>query len=159
MDTVETEKRPWLPPRWVMRTVWSLQRGLYRLTGGRYPLTRPTPGGTMGMLRLRTVGRRTGQERAVILGYIDDGGSYVTLAMNGWGDPPPAWWLNLRAQPDVEVDTVDGPRRVRGREAVGHERARLWDELATYQGWGGENLDRLAASRPRETPVVVLDPR
>ncbi len=160
MDTSSTtgqDSRPWIPPRWFVRAVWAFQRRMYRLTGGRYPLARPRTGGSMGMLRLRTVGRRTGQERAVILGYYEDGPRYVTLAMNGWGDPPPAWWLNLQATADVEVDTVEGLRRVRGREATGDERERLWAGFADYRGWG--EIDRFAAHRARETPVVVLEPR
>jgi len=149
---------PWVPPRWFVCSAWAVHRGLYRATGGRHPLRRPTPGGAFGMLRLRTVGRRTGQERAVILGYVEDSSSYVTLAMNGWGDPLPAWWLNLAANPEAEVDTVDGPRRVRGRAAAADERERLWAALSRYRGWG-DDIDRLAALRSRETPVVVLEPR
>lgn len=110
------------------------------------------------MLRLRTVGRRSGEERAVIVGYFEDGANYVTLAMNGWADPPPAWWLNLSANPDAAVDTVDGPRLVRGREAAGAERERLWAAFADYSGWG-DDIARFAALRSRETPVVVLEPR
>jgi deazaflavin-dependent oxidoreductase (nitroreductase family) len=110
------------------------------------------------MLRLRTTGRRSGAERAVILGYFEDGTRYITLAMNGWGDPPPAWWLNLQAHPDAEVDTVDGPRPVRGRAASGAERERLWAAFADYSGWGND-IDRYAALRSHQTPVVVLEPR
>ncbi|MBL0888677.1 nitroreductase/quinone reductase family protein [Myceligenerans indicum] len=150
--------RPRLPPRWIIRTAWSAQRLLYRLTGGRYPLTRPK-GGSFGMLRLRTTGRRSGRERAVILGYVVDDGRYVTLAMNGWDDSPPAWWLNLSARPDAAVDTVDGPVGVRGRAATGAERDRLWPALVAARGWGGEDLDRFVAARSRTTPVVVLEPR
>lgn len=150
------DRRPWLPPRWFIRSAWSLQRGAYRLTGGRYPLRAPTPGRS-GLLRLRTVGRRSGQERAVIVAYVEDDGRYVTLAMNGWGDPPPAWWLNLRAHPDADVDTVDGSRPVRGSAARGEERERLWALVGGHQGWG--EIDRFAAHRARETPVVVLEPR
>ncbi|MFC7406793.1 nitroreductase/quinone reductase family protein [Georgenia alba] len=159
-DVARTEdKPPWVPPLWFKRAAWAFQRRMYRLTGGRYPLSRPSAERrTSGLLRLRTVGRRTGQERAVILAYWEDGRNFVTLAMNGWEDPPPAWWLNLLAHPDVEVDTVDGPRRVHGREAVGPERERLWAELAAYRGWG-KGLDRYAALRSRPTPVVVLEPR
>ena len=150
-------RRPRVPPRWFVRSAWAFQRAGYRLTGGRWPLRRPTPGGKFGMLRLRTTGRRSGQERAVILGYVEDGDRYVTLAMNGWGDPPPAWWLNLRALPDAEVDTADGPRVVRAAEATGAERERLWALVGRHQGWG--EIDRFAAHRARETPVVVLEPR
>src|SRR5918996_2039886 len=153
-----TRNKPWLPPRWFIRTAWRFHRVLYRVSDGRRPLRRPVLGGAFGMLRLRTTGRRTGKERAVIVGYFEDGPRYVTLAMNGWGDPPPAWWLNLRAHPDAEVDTVDGPRGVRGRTAEGDERERLWAAFADYRGWG-DDISRFAALRSRETPVVVLDPR
>jgi len=78
------------------------------------------------MLRLRTVGRRTGQERIAILGYIEDVPNLVTKAMNGWADPEPAWWLNLLAHPDARVDLADGSRLVRGRAATEDERIRLW---------------------------------
>jgi deazaflavin-dependent oxidoreductase (nitroreductase family) len=69
-------------------------------------------------VRLRTVGRHTGEERIAILGYIEDGPNLVTKAMNGWADPEPAWFLNLLAHPDVSVDLVDGTRPVRGRAAT-----------------------------------------
>lgn len=150
--------RPWLPPRWFVRSAWRFHRWLYRVSGGKRPLARPVRGGSFGMLRLRTVGRRTGEERAVILGYFQDGPNLVTLAMNGWGDPPPAWWLNLSAHPDAAVDTVDGYRLVRGRAAAGAERERLWRAFADYRGWG-DDIARFAALRSRETPVVVLEPR
>jgi F420H(2)-dependent quinone reductase len=121
-------------------------------------LTRPNEGGQFGMLLLRTVGRRTGQERAVILGYVEDGDNLVTLAMNGWGTAEPAWWLNLQANPNAVVDTVDGTRPVRARATVGEERARLWARCGDHAGWGGSDIDSLAARRQRETAVVVLEP-
>jgi len=107
------------------------------------------------MLRLRTVGRRTGDERIAILGYIEDGPNLVTKAMNGWADPEPAWWLNLLAEPDATVDLVDGSRPVRGRAAHGDERLRLWAKWAVYN----KHLDAYAASRSRPTQVVILEPR
>ena len=47
------------------------------------------------MMRLRTLGRRSGQSRVAIIGYYPDGQNLVGLAMNGWAEPDPAWWLNL----------------------------------------------------------------
>jgi deazaflavin-dependent oxidoreductase (nitroreductase family) len=79
-------------------------------------LWRPKPGG-WGTLRLTTIGRRTGRARAVIVGYFEDGPNLVTMAMNGWGDAEPAWWLNLQAHPDVTADLVDDARQVTGRAA------------------------------------------
>jgi deazaflavin-dependent oxidoreductase (nitroreductase family) len=109
------------------------------------------------MLRLHAIGRRSGQERVVILGYYEDGPNLVTLAMNGWGDPPPAWWLNLSANPDARVDLVDGARAVRARAAEGDERDRLWTAIRSYDGYG--DIDALSARRSTDTSVVVLEPR
>ena len=49
------------------------------------------------------------------LAYYEDGQDLVTMAMNGWGDPEPAWWLNLQAHPETSVELKDGRRAVRGR--------------------------------------------
>jgi deazaflavin-dependent oxidoreductase (nitroreductase family) len=126
---------------------------LYRITGGRFGLRRSTAD-QWGMLRLRTVGRRTGAERLAILGYFEDGSDLVTMAMNGWGEPEPAWWLNLQAHPEATVELVDGSRAVRARAAVGEERGRLWARWEHYD----KHLDQYAARRSGETAVVILEP-
>ena len=120
----EFKKRAWLPPRWFVRLAWSTHRGVYRFSGGRVGLRR-AKANRWGMMRLTTTGRRTGQERSVILTYFDDGPNLVTLAMNGWADGEPAWWLNLQAHPEASVDLVGGRRTVRGRSAEGKDRSRL----------------------------------
>ena len=147
-------KAPRLPPRWVVRTVWVGHRAMYRLTGGRKGLWKPKPG-KWGTLRLKTVGRRSGRERVAILGYFEDGPNFVTMAMNGWADGEPAWWLNLQAQPDASVELKDGTHAVRGRAAEGEERARLWATFNEY----GDDVDSYAVRRSTETAVVVLEPR
>jgi deazaflavin-dependent oxidoreductase (nitroreductase family) len=127
---------------------------MYRLSRGRFGLWRPKPG-RWGALRLHTTGRRSGRARTAILGYFEDGPNYVTLAMNGWAAPEPAWWLNLQAHPDATVDMSDGSRRaVRGRAAVGEERDRLWSRWREH----GDGLDGYATRRPSQTAVVVLEP-
>ena len=83
------------------------------------------------MMRLRTVGRRSGQERTAILGYFEDGADLVTMAMNGWADAEPAWWLNLQAHPDTTVDLPGGPRAVHAHAANEDERPRLWARWAS----------------------------
>ena len=146
-----------LPPRWVIRSAWVGHRAIHRVTGGRRGLAPPAEDGHFGYLRLRTIGRKTGRERLAILGYIEDGPNIVTLAMNGWAAPEPAWWLNLLDRPDAVVDLKDGPRLVHARVAEGEERDRLWDELARGSGYG--SLDGFATRRPNGTAVVVLEPR
>jgi hypothetical protein len=86
------------------------------------------------------------------VGYFEDGPNLVAVAMNGWGVGDPAWWLNVQADPDVEVVLADGHRLVTGRAATGEERDRLrarWEEVDKY-------LDASAALRSTETAVVVL---
>jgi F420H(2)-dependent quinone reductase len=152
--TAEPQRGARLPPRWFIRAFWLVHRGIYSVTGGRFGLRSPTAD-RWGMMRLRTVGRRTGEQRTVILGYFQDGPNLVTMAMNGWADPDPAWWLNLKAQPDASVDEAGGSRPVHARAADKDERPRLWAKWADYD----ENLDAYAALRSRETQVVILEPR
>jgi F420H(2)-dependent quinone reductase len=146
---------PRLPPPWFIRTAWRVHRALYRMRGERSLWTTASKRG-WGALHLTTVGRTSGQERSVIIGYLEDGPDLFTLAMNGWQEGHPSWWLNLQAHPDAVV-RVPGqpPRRVRAREASGQERERLW------QRWRDVDvgLDSLAARRTTPTPVVVLKPR
>ncbi len=109
------------------------------------------------MLRLTSVGRRTGKARVAILGFIEDGPNLVTPAMNGWADAEPAWWLNLQSSPNATVELPDGRRReVVARVADGEEHARLWQALV---GLGSSAYpDANAALRSRETAIVVLEP-
>jgi deazaflavin-dependent oxidoreductase (nitroreductase family) len=149
-------RRAPLPPRWVIRAFWTMHRALFTVTRGRLGLRRQSST-QWGMLRLTTTGRRSGKARHAMLGYFEDGPNLVTMAMNGWGEPEPAWWLNLQERPDTVVELADGPRAVRGRAATAEERPRLWARWAEYDG--EQNLESWAARRPRETAVVILEPR
>jgi F420H(2)-dependent quinone reductase len=149
-------ERASLPPRWFIRIFWTIHRAMLRLTGGRLGLRRATAK-QWGMMRLTTIGRRSGQKRRAVLGYFEDGPNLVTMAMNGWGDPEPAWWLNLQANPDTTVEVPGGSRPVRGRAATPEERPRLWSRWAEYDG--EEKLASWASRRSRETAVVILEPR
>ena len=144
-----------VPPRWFVRSAWAVHRAIYRVSSGRWGLTRPRAG-KYGMMRLHTIGRRSGKARVAIVAYFEDGPNLVTMAMNGWGEPPPAWWLNLKSNPEAAVDLPDGHRLVRAGEATGAERDRLWARFREYSE--GSDLDALAKLRSRETPIVVLRP-
>ncbi|WP_196776955.1 nitroreductase/quinone reductase family protein [Haloechinothrix halophila] len=128
--------------------------GIYKVTAGRLGLWRPRVNG-WGTLRLTTTGRRTGQQRSVLIGYFEDGPNLVSLAMNGWGEGEPSWWLNLQAYPDATVDLVGGRRLVRAHAATADERSRLWARWREIE----TSLDDYAARRSSETAVVVLEPR
>ncbi len=92
----------------------------------------------------------------MIVGYFEDGPNLISMAMNGWGAPEPAWWLNLQAHPEAVVELAGGIRRqVLGRAAVGSEREELWQRWRDVD----KNLDGYAARRTQQTAVVVLEPR
>lgn len=144
---------PKLPPPWFIHTAWRVHRALYRLSGGHFLWTTSSRRG-WGALRLTTIGRKSGEERNVIIGYLEDGPNLVTLAMNGWDDGHPAWWLNLQARPDAVVRLArQQPRPVHARAATGEERDRLWQRWAETD----LGLDVYAQRRSTETPVVVLE--
>lgn len=150
----QVDAPPRLPPRWFVHGAWSVHRALYKLSGGRFLWTTANKRG-WGALRLTTVGRRSGQDRNVIVGYLEDGPNLVLLAMNGWDEGHPAWWLNLQAHPDAMVRLSDErPRPMRASEVVGEERDRLWKRWAAVN----PELDGFAGMRSSATPVIVLEP-
>ena len=130
---------------------WWLHPRIYRLTGGRI-------GGTvMGMpvLLLTTRGRRTGLPRTRALTYLPRGDTAIVVA-SYLGEPRhPAWWLNLEANPDAEIQIGSTIRAVRAREASGEERNALWSEIVTSM----EEYAAYETRTDRRIPVVVLEPR
>ena len=154
MDTQTTEP-PKLPPAWFKHLFWRGHRLLYRLTGGR-GLWTPNSRRGWGAMHLTTIGRKSGRPRSVIVGYIEDGSTPVVLAMNGWDEGQPAWWLNLEAHPDAVIRLKGEPeRQVRARRIRDEERDRLWRLWAEID----EGLDAYAASRSADTPVIAFEPR
>jgi deazaflavin-dependent oxidoreductase (nitroreductase family) len=151
--SVQPGRSPRLPPPWFIRSAWAIHRAVYRLTGGRLGLWRPKAG-TWGTMRLKTIGRRTGRERVAILGYYEDGPNLVTMAMNGWQDGEPGWWLNLQDHSEASVDLADGSRLVRARAAQRDERSRLWARFRDIDA----DLEAYATRRSSETAVVILEP-
>jgi F420H(2)-dependent quinone reductase len=151
-DTKTRQPKP--PPAWFMHGFWRVHRALYRLSGGRFLWTPASKRG-WGALHLTTVGRRSGEERSVIVGYLEDGPNLVTLAMNGGQEGHPAWWLNLDAHSDAVVRLAhQAPRPVRARVATGAERDRLWQRWVAVD----PDHDSYAERRSTETLVVVLEP-
>ena len=146
---------PKVPPRWFVHGAWRVHRALYRLSGGRFLWTPANKRG-WGALRMTTLGRKSGKERSVIIGYLEDGPNLIALAMNGWQDGHPLWWLNLKAHPDAVVRlTGEEERPVRAHQATGIERDRLWKLWEVVH----PELDGYAGQRPTDTPVIVLEPR
>ena len=128
-------------------------------TGGRFGL-RTARADRWGMMRLRTVGRRSGKERTAILGYFEDGPDLVTMAMNGWADPEPAWWLNLQAQPEPpsicpvgRAPSTDVQRTRTSGHACGPGGPRT-TRISTHSPLGGPERPRSSSCRP--DPIEVF---
>jgi len=123
---------------------------LYRASGGRI-------GGrlkTAPVLLLTTTGRRSGKERTTPLLYLEEDGQYVIVASVGGAPRHPAWFLNLRDEPNAKIRIGSRKLAVTARTATAEERARLWP-LATrmYAGY-----DAYQAKTSREIPLVILTP-
>jgi deazaflavin-dependent oxidoreductase (nitroreductase family) len=124
---------------------------IYRLTGG---LVGHRFLGSPPVLLLDQVGAKSGTKQTTPLFYIDDPPNVVIVASKGGYPRNPAWYHNLRAHPETQVQIGSERRRVRARVATAAERKRLWPmAVSAYSGYEGyqERTDR-------EIPLVILEP-
>ena len=130
--------------------------GFHRLV---FDLSRAQVAGKVGgmpVLKLTTVGRKSGQPRATMLtSPLVDGDDVILVASNGGDDRNPMWFSNILANPDVDVVMGGTTKAMRARIAESDERTRLWEALtakhANYAGYQRKTS--------RQIPVVVLEPR
>ena len=137
----------------MLKTMNAVHRGLLKISGGR--LGWRLSG--MPVVELTTVGRKSGQPRTVMLtSPVQDGSAIVLVASRGGDDTHPAWFLNLRAHPEVEVSLGGAPKRtMHARVATPEERARLWPLVtADHTNYAGYQR-----KTTREIPLVLLEPR
>jgi deazaflavin-dependent oxidoreductase (nitroreductase family) len=141
-----------MPSDLVLKTMNNAHRLLLKVTGGRIGYD----AGGMPVLELTTIGRKSGQPRSVMLtAPLTENGNLVIVASRGGDDVHPAWFLNLRANPKVEVSVKGGPKEpMTARIATPEERARMWPQIAgKYANYAGYQK-----KTEREIPLVVLDP-
>jgi deazaflavin-dependent oxidoreductase (nitroreductase family) len=105
-------------------------------------------------LLLTTRGRRTGKLRRTALIYGRDGDSYLVVASKGGAPEHPNWYLNLLADPRVEVQVGAEKLTARARIATPDEKPARWRTMASI--W--PDYDNYQTKTDREIPVVVLDP-
>jgi len=105
-------------------------------------------------LLLTTTGRKSGIRRRTALIYGRDTDRYVIVASKGGAPDHPAWYLNLAADADVEVQVLDEVFRARAETVQGEERTRLWALMR--KTWPA--YDDYQTKTDREIPVVVLTP-
>jgi len=134
-----------------LRWTGKLNIPLYRLSGGRI-------GGRVAkapVLLLTTTGRKSGQLRTAPVVYLADGENLVVIGSNAGHSRTPAWSLNLKANPDAEVEVRRERRPVRARVVEGDERAELWRKHnEQYSGF-----DEYEARTDRDIALFVLEPR
>jgi len=136
--------------RITIKIIGAVHRWLYRMSGGKWGQTFfGSP-----ILLLTTTGRRTGQPRTWPLTYLPEGERLIVVASNGGQPNHPAWYLNLRANPQVSVQLGEQTHTMIAHTAEGEERARLWsrvvEEYPAYAGYQRKT--------DRQIPVVVLQP-
>ena len=131
------------------RVFSSLNRLFYEVSGG-------TLGGKLRgapVLLLTTTGRKTGKRRTTPLLFLADTNDYILVASNGGSPTHPSWFLNLEANPDVEVHVKRDRKPMRARVATPAERERLWPRLVTMY----PPYEQYQARTSREIPVVILE--
>jgi len=125
-----------------LRVFWRVHRAFMRLTGGRFGRVGPMPA-----LLLTTKGRKSGERRDVALNYLREGDAYVVVASYTGEGRDPAWWRNLKSNPEGLLTVAGKHVSVRARETDGAERDRLWARFvetdpayAEYQRRTGRRL-------------------
>lgn len=132
-----------------MRRLSRLHRVLYRLSNGRVGRRLVDN----DMLLLTTKGRRTGRRHTVPLLYLTDGDQLAVIASYGGRPHHPDWYLNLVANPEVEVQLLGSKHSLRARTANPGERESWWPRVVSaYDGYA------VYQSRTdREIPIVLLE--
>jgi deazaflavin-dependent oxidoreductase (nitroreductase family) len=136
----------------VFRVITGFHRAVFDLSKGK--VTGKASG--MPVLKLTTIGRKSGQHRSTMLTTpLVEGDDVILVASYGGDDRDPMWFSNLVANPDVDVVMDGSERPMHARVAEGDERTRLWEALtadhANYAGYQRKTS--------RQIPVVVLEPR
>jgi deazaflavin-dependent oxidoreductase (nitroreductase family) len=140
-----------MPSDFTMKAMNAVHRGALKLTGGRAGWHLKN----MPVVELTTTGRKSGLQRAVMLtSPLQDGRTVVVVASRGGDDNPPAWYLNLVANPEVEVSFQGKPKQaVQARVATPEERSELWPRvIADHKHYGGYQT-----KTTREIPLVLLE--
>ena len=148
MDGMRAVDRSWP----VLRRLMGLHTVAYRATRGL--IGHRVPGGPP-MLLLDHVGAKSGAKRTSPLVYTEDGDDIVLVASKGGNPKNPAWFHNLKANPETTIQVGSEKRPVRAHVATDEERERLWPKVVdTYSGYAGYQK-----RTDRKIPLVVLERR
>ena len=142
-----------MPSDLTLKAMNAVHRAVLMVTGGRVGWT----AANMPVVELTTTGRRSGQPRTVMLtSPLQEGSTIVVVASRGGDDQPPLWYLNLCADPAVDVRFKGGSvTRMQARVASPEERARLWPLVTADHA----NYAAYQTKTEREIPLVLLEPQ
>ena len=135
-----------------LKAINFVHRTLLKASGGRLG----NQVGSMPIVELHTIGRKSGQRRSTLLAApIVDDGKYVLVASMGGDDRNPQWYRNLVANHDIELTVAGVTTQFVARAATDTEKSELWPEIvATYAGYG-----RYQSKTDRDIPIVICEPR
>lgn len=142
-----------MPSDFVLKSMNNIHRSILKISGGR----KGWEAGKMPVLKLTTTGRKSGEPRMVMLtSPLQEGDSMIIVASRGGDDQHPAWFVNLRDNPTVEVETKDQPKsKWVARIATSDERERMWPLITErYKNYGGYQ-----SKTNREIPLIFLTPQ
>ena len=140
-----------MPADVVLKAMNATHRVVLKASGGRVGWS----GMGMPVIELTTVGRKSGQQRSVMLtAPVHDGDTYVIVASRGGDDVHPAWYLNLVAEPKVEVATKGRKATMTARVLEGEEREATWKRIVAQNG----PYEGYQRKTRREIPLVLLEP-
>jgi deazaflavin-dependent oxidoreductase (nitroreductase family) len=140
-----------MPTDFTVKTMNAIHRGILKISGGKAGWHVSD----MPVLKLTTIGRKSGRPRTVMLtSPIQEGTTLVVVASRGGDDIHPAWFLNLRDNPQVDVSYRGEPTRpMHARVATAEERARLWPLVVADH----KNYAEYQTKTTREIPLVLLE--
>ena len=133
-----------------LKVVLSIYVFLYRLTSGAI-------GGQMAglpVLLLTTTGRKTGQPRTTPLGYFKQDGNFVLIASNGGADRNPAWFYNLKSNPQVTLQIGNKQLAAKAEPVDSEQRTQLWTELVKM----APAYEQYTKRTKREIPLIIVQP-
>ncbi len=148
-------EKPWVKPfmnKMTKANVWVYQK-TNGLLGSKWRVGAAFPWGVPVCL-VTTTGRKSGEKRVVPLLYLMEGESVVVVASTGGLPKNPAWFWNIKSNPECEVQIMGRKWKARARITDEAERAQLWPKLVDLY----YDYDNYASWTDRVIPVVVLDP-
>ncbi len=138
------------PPDWFFKILSRTHTFLYRHSGGW--VGKRFSG--MSVLLLTTTGRKSGTQRTTTLSYLRDGDDYLVVGSKGGSESNPAWYLNLEATPEVEVQVGGEVFAAKASVTDGEDRDRLYEQFKALD----DEYIKYESQTERTIPVVRLTP-